>query len=162
MKRLPDALAVSATNAKCVVPLLAENLSSATGFLFIGRGTAIPYASEGALKLKELTYRWAEHYPGGELKHGPLALIGSGTPVVALHSADPKLAVNIAEVEARGGHVISVGPPGSTISVGGNLAAPWGPLESVIPLQMLARTLGLALGWDVDKPRNLAKSVTVE
>lgn len=162
MKRLPDGLAAAATNAKCVVPLLAESVSSATGFLFIGRGTAVPYAAEGALKLKELTYRWAEHYPAGELKHGPLALIGSGTPVVAVHSADPKLAANIAEVEARGGHIIGVGPVDSTIPVGGNLAAPWGPLESVIPLQMLARTLGLALGWDVDKPRNLAKSVTVE
>ena len=162
MKRLPDALAAAGTVAKCIVPLLAETLSPATGFLFIGRGNAVPYAAEGALKLKELTYRWAEHYPAGELKHGPLALIGSGTPVIAVHSADPKLATNIAEVETRGGHVISVGPAESTIPVGGNPSAPWGPLESVVPLQMLARTLGLALGWDVDKPRNLAKSVTVE
>lgn len=162
LKRLPESLAAAGTLAKCVVPLLAESMSEASGFLFIGRGTAVPYAAEGALKLKELTYRWAEHYPAGELKHGPLALIGSGTPVIAVHSADPKLAHNIAEVEARGGHVISVGPADGAIPVPGDLAAPWGPLESVVALQMLARTLGLALGWDVDKPRNLAKSVTVE
>ena len=82
--------------------------------------------------------------------------------MIAVHSTDAKLAANIAEVEARGGHVISVGTPDSTIPISANLAAPWGPLESVVPLQILARTLGLTLGWDVDKPRNLAKSVTVE
>ena len=122
----------------------------------------MPYAAEGALKLKELTYRWAEHYPAGELKHGPLALISAGIPVVVVDNADPKLATNVAEVKARGGHVISIGAAGSTIPVVANTIGPWGPLESVIPMQILARTLGLALGWDVDRPRNLAKSVTVD
>jgi glucosamine--fructose-6-phosphate aminotransferase (isomerizing) len=89
--------------------------------------------------------------------------------VAAIENSNPKLAANIAEVQARCGVVISIGSAGSTVrNMGstvptvGNLAAPWGPLQSVIPLQILARTLALALGRDVDKPRNLAKSVTVE
>lgn len=82
--------------------------------------------------------------------------------MVAVRGADKKLAANIAEVEVRGGHVVSVGTAESTIPVQADLAAPWGPLECIVPLQMLARTIGLTLGWDVDKPRNLAKSVTVE
>jgi glucosamine--fructose-6-phosphate aminotransferase (isomerizing) len=162
LRRLPDQLAASGTVAKCVVPQIAEELTAASGFIFIARGSGLPYAAEGALKLKELTYRWAEHYPAGELKHGPLALISTGTPVVVVDNADPKLATNVAEVQARGGHIISIGSAGSTVPVTGSLVAPWGPLESTIPLQILARTLALALGHDVDKPRNLAKSVTVE
>jgi glucosamine--fructose-6-phosphate aminotransferase (isomerizing) len=162
LRRLPDQLAAASTVAKCVVPPIAERLTTASGFVFIARGTGLPYAAEGALKLKELTYRWAEHYPAGELKHGPLALIGTGTPVVVVDNADPKLATNVAEVQARGGRIISIGSDGSTVPVLGTFVAPWGPLETVIPLQILARTLALALGRDVDKPRNLAKSVTVE
>jgi glucosamine--fructose-6-phosphate aminotransferase (isomerizing) len=162
LRRLPDQLAAACTVAKCVVPPIAEELTTASGFIFIARGTGLPYAAEGALKLKELTYRWAEHYPAGELKHGPLALIETGTPVVVVDNGDPKLTANVAEVTARGGRIISIGTAGSTIPVMGNVVAPWGPLESVIPLQILARTLALALGRDVDQPRNLAKSVTVE
>jgi glutamine---fructose-6-phosphate transaminase (isomerizing) len=160
--RIPGQLAASATVAKCVVPPIADELTTAGGFVFISRGTGIPYAAEGALKLKEITYRWAENYPAGELKHGPLALIGSGTPVVVIDNADPKLATNVAEVRARGGRVISVGSAGTSVPVVGSSAAPWGPLESAIPLQILARMIGLTLGRDVDKPRNLAKSVTVQ
>ena len=162
LHRLPDRLATAGTVAKCLIPPIAEEVCAASGFLFIGRGSGLPYAAEGALKLKELTYRWAEYYPAGELKHGPLALVGDGTPVVVIDNADPKLAANVAEVTARGGRIISLGAAGTTIPVLGSTNAPWGPLESVIPMQILARTLGLALGWDVDKPRNLAKSVTVE
>jgi glucosamine--fructose-6-phosphate aminotransferase (isomerizing) len=145
-----------------VVPPIAEELTTASGFIFIARGSGLPYAAEGALKLKELTYRWAEHYPAGELKHGPLALIASNTPVVVVDNADPKLATNVAEVQARGGRIISIGSTGSTVAVLDGPAAPWGPIQSTVPLQILARTLALALGRDVDKPRNLAKSVTVE
>ncbi len=162
LRRLPDQLAAAGAAAKYLVPPIADELSAASGFLFIARGSGVPYAAEGALKLKELTYRWAEHYPAGELKHGPLALISAGIPVVVVDNADPKLATNVAEVKARGGHVISIGAAGSTIPVVANTIGPWGPLESVIPMQILARTLGLALGWDVDRPRNLAKSVTVD
>jgi glucosamine--fructose-6-phosphate aminotransferase (isomerizing) len=169
LRRLPEQLAASITVAKCVVPPIADQLTETAGFVFIARGSAVPYAAEGALKLKELTYRWAEHYPAGELKHGPLALIGPGTPVVAIENSNPKLAANLAEVHARGGAIISIGSSGgttpwvsSTVPTVGSLAGPWGPLQSVIPLQIFARTLALGLGRDVDKPRNLAKSVTVE
>jgi glucosamine--fructose-6-phosphate aminotransferase (isomerizing) len=162
LRRVPDQLAAACTTAKCVVPPIAEELTTAGGFVFIARGTGLPYAAEGALKLKELTYRWAEHYPAGELKHGPLALISEGTPVVVVDNADPKLGANVAEVRARGGRIISIGSAGSTVPVVDSPHAPWGPLASAVPLQILARTLALALGRDVDKPRNLAKSVTVE
>jgi glucosamine--fructose-6-phosphate aminotransferase (isomerizing) len=162
LRRLPERLAAAATVAKCVVPTIADELVDASGFIFIGRGTGLPYAAEGALKLKELSYRWAEHYPAGELKHGPLALVCSGTPVIVVDNGDPKLATNVAEVRSRGARVVSIGSAGSTIPVVEDLATPWGPIESALPLQILARNLALALGRDVDRPRNLAKSVTVE
>ncbi|MDT5017050.1 MAG: hypothetical protein QOD39_3210 [Mycobacterium sp.] len=162
LRRIPDQLSNASTIAKCVVPQIAEQFASAGGFIFIARGSGLPYAAEGALKLKELAYRWAEHYPAGELKHGPLALVTSGTPVVVVDNGDPKLVANVAEIRARGGHVISIGGAGSTVPAVENPGAPWGPLAATVPLQILARTLALALGQDVDKPRNLAKSVTVE
>ncbi|MDT5101116.1 MAG: hypothetical protein QOC76_4853 [Mycobacterium sp.] len=162
LRRIPDQLAAAGAVAKTVIPPLVEELTEASGFIFIARGSGLPYAAEGALKLKELSYRWAEDYPAGELKHGPLALVGTETPVVVIDNTDPKLGTNIAEVEARGGRIIRIGPPGSTVPVIGCPLAPWGPIESTVPLQILARTLALALGHDVDKPRNLAKSVTVE
>lgn len=162
LRRLPDVLARSSTVAKASVPALVGELRTASGFIFIARGTGLPYAAEGALKLKELTYRWAEHYPAGELKHGPLALIDVDTPVVVVDNGDPKLTTNVAEIDARGGRVISIGSTGATIPAVSFPQAPWGPIESVLPMQILARTLALSLGRDVDKPRNLAKSVTVE
>ncbi|OBG86489.1 glutamine--fructose-6-phosphate transaminase (isomerizing) [Mycobacterium sp. E802] len=162
LRRLPDRLAAAATIAKCVVPPIVEDLTTDAGFIFMSRGSGLPYAAEGALKLKELSYRWAEHYPAGELKHGPLALVAPGTPVVVVDNGDPKLPGNVAEVETRGGRVITIGAAGSTMPVNTIPVDAWGPLESVIPMQILARNLALALGHDVDKPRNLAKSVTVE
>lgn len=162
LKRLPDRLAEVATVAKGMVPPIAEKLTTAPGFIFVARGSGLPYAAEGALKLKELTYRWADHYPAGELKHGPLALVAEGTPVVVVDNGDPKLPSNVAEVQARGGQVISIGGTGGAIPVATVPLAPWGPLEATIPLQIFARHLALALGHDVDRPRNLAKSVTVE
>lgn len=162
LKRLPEQLAAAGAVSKCVIPSIVDELASATGFIFIARGSGLPYAAEGALKLKELTYRWAEHHPAGELKHGPLALVEAGTPVVVIDNGDPKLAANIAEVDVRGGRVITIGPGGSTVPVIDDLTAPWGPIAATVPLQILARTMALALGRDVDKPRNLAKSVTVE
>jgi glucosamine--fructose-6-phosphate aminotransferase (isomerizing) len=162
LRRLPDLLVASTMVAKRVVPAIAEELTAASGVVFIARGTGLPYAAEGALKLKELAYLWTEYCPAGELKHGPLALIAAGTPVVVVDNGDPKLAANIAEIHARGGRVITVGSANSTVPVVERADAPWGPLEATVALQILARTLALALGRDVDKPRNLAKSVTVE
>ena len=162
LKQVPEQISAAGTAAKCLVPPIAEEFWAATGFLFIARGSGLPYAAEGALKLKELTYRWAEHYPAGELKHGPLALVGDGTPVIVIDNGDPKLAANIAEVAARGGRIVGIGPAGSEIPLRRSSIGPWGPIDSVIPMQILARTLALARGNDVDKPRNLAKSVTVE
>ncbi|NVN53438.1 glutamine--fructose-6-phosphate transaminase (isomerizing) [Mycolicibacterium hippocampi] len=162
LNQLPEQLSAAGTAARCLVPPIAEELAEASGFLFIARGSGLPYAAEGALKLKELTYRWAEHYPAGELKHGPLALVAEGTPVIVIDNGDPKLAANVAEVSARGGRIVGIGPSGSAIPLRRRSIGPWGPVDSVIPTQILARTLALARGNDVDKPRNLAKSVTVE
>jgi glucosamine--fructose-6-phosphate aminotransferase (isomerizing) len=162
LRRLPEQLAAAIGTAKSEILPLTEELKDCGGFIFVARGSGLPYAAEGALKLKELTYRWAEHYPAGELKHGPLALITEGTPVVVIDNGSPKIAINIAEIKARGGRLITIGAAGSSVDVLGDPHAPWGPLESVVPMQILARTIALALGHDVDKPRNLAKSVTVE
>jgi glucosamine--fructose-6-phosphate aminotransferase (isomerizing) len=89
-------------------------------------------------------------------------LVGPGTPVVVVDNGDPKLATNVAEVAARGGRLITIGSVGTSVPGVHNVSAPWGPIAATVPLQMMARTLALALGRDVDKPRNLAKSVTVE
>ena len=161
---LPDEIEAADRLARERCPEVVDAVVGATGFLFVARGASVPYAAEGALKLKELTYRWADCEPAGELKHGPIALIEAGTPVVVVDDAHPKLAANIAEVRTRRAHVIRVGGPGTTLPyrTGPAAAAPWGPLPSVVALQHLARDLAVALGRDVDKPRNLAKSVTVE
>ncbi|OII38578.1 glutamine--fructose-6-phosphate transaminase (isomerizing) [Curtobacterium sp. MMLR14_010] len=161
LRDLPARLATAGQVAADRIPLLVSSVKDATGFLFLGRGVGLPYAAEGALKLKELSYRWAEAYPSGELKHGPLALVDEGTPVVVIDHGEHRLQAAISEVRARGGFVITIGGPGSDIPALGE-TGPWGPLEAVVPLQMLARELALQLGCDVDKPRNLAKSVTVE
>jgi glucosamine--fructose-6-phosphate aminotransferase (isomerizing) len=161
---VPEQLAEAHLTAAATVPAAVEELVDASGFLFIGRGAAVPYAAEGCLKLKEITYRWAECQPAGELKHGPIALLERGTPVVVVDDGHPKLAGNTAEVRARGAHVVTVGGPGSTLPyrTGGPTTAPWGPVAAAVLLQHLAREVGVRLGRDVDKPRNLAKSVTVE
>ena len=170
LRRLPDLLAQALEVSKGVVPGIVDEVLDRSGFIFLGRGAGVVFAEEGALKLKEISYRWAEHYPAGELKHGPLALVDQGTPVIVVDNGDPRLASNLSEVAARGGRVITIGGAGSTIpAVGMSMSRPlvggmdrWGPLEAVVPLQLFARELALRLGLDVDKPRNLAKSVTVE
>ncbi len=146
------------------------------GFLFLGRGVNYPIALEGALKLKEISYIHAEGYPAGEMKHGPIALIDETVPVVAIATADlfAKVASNIQEVKARGASVVvitDVGPeqlagmldPAHDSVVQIPAADPFlTPLLSVIPLQLLAYHIATLRGCDVDQPRNLAKSVTVE
>jgi glucosamine--fructose-6-phosphate aminotransferase (isomerizing) len=168
LRRLADLPALLATSDELScqqAPAVANRFSHSVGWIFISRGSGVPYAAEGALKLKELTYRWAEALPAGELKHGPIALIEPGLPVVAVEGGGAeKLSANLAEVRARGGEIITIGPgEDEAISIGGpHTCPPWGRLEAVVALQHLARSLGLALDRDVDKPRNLAKSVTVE
>jgi len=141
--------------------------------LFLGRGIHWPIAMEGALKLKEISYIHAEAYAAGELKHGPLALVDSNMPVVAVAPSDAlieKVKSNLQEVRARGGELFVFADVGSRIqeSEGVHIiklaehAGPLSPILHVIPLQLLAYHTALARGNDVDKPRNLAKSVTVE
>ena len=146
------------------------------GFLFLGRGVNYPIALEGALKLKEISYIHAEGYPAGEMKHGPIALIDETVPVVAIATEDlfAKVASNIQEVKARGASVVvitDVNPeqlagmldPAQDSVVQIPAADPFlTPLLSVIPLQLLAYHIAALRGCDVDQPRNLAKSVTVE
>ena len=159
---------------------LAASFSTARDFLYLGRGIHFPIALEGALKLKEISYIHAEGYPAGEMKHGPNALIDETLPVVVLATsdeADPasklryeKTLSNIQEVTARSGRVIAVATEGDTTigdaggardsySAGVELLS---PLIEIVPLQLLAYYIAVRRGCDVDQPRNLAKSVTVE
>jgi glucosamine--fructose-6-phosphate aminotransferase (isomerizing) len=152
---------------------IARRIQGARDVLFIGRHTGYPAALEGALKLKEISYIHAEGYPAGELKHGPIALIEPGVPVVAVATqchVYPKMLSNIQEVRARGADVIAVASEGDEeIGSYANdvLFVPRVPelLAPVVvtpPLQLLAYHVATLRGCDVDQPRNLAKSVTVE
>ncbi len=152
---------------------LARDLAGYKNFLFLGRGIHYPMALEGALKLKELSYLHAEGYPAGEMKHGPIALIDDGMPVVALAPRDgsyDRMMGTIEEVRARDGRVIALAHEGDReigARVSRVLAVPvsaelLSPIIMAVPLQLLAYHLAVRLGRDVDQPRNLAKSVTVE
>ncbi len=152
---------------------VAHELSRATDVLFLGRGPMFPLAMEGALKLKEISYIHAEGYAAGELKHGPIALIDEETPTVALAPLDElfeKTASNLQEVAARGGPVVMIAPLSAPTPHGTGITrieAPdchplIAPLVYAIPVQMLAYFTAVHKGTDVDQPRNLAKSVTVE
>ncbi len=152
---------------------LAEQFADKQHTLFLGRGKYYPIALEGALKLKEVSYIHAEAYPAGELKHGPLALVDHEMPVISVAPNDrllDKLKANIEEVRARGGKLIVFADPGAKITASDNLqvieVAPVdssiAPIIYTLPLQLLAYHVALIKGTDVDKPRNLAKSVTVE
>ncbi|MBN2369015.1 MAG: glutamine--fructose-6-phosphate transaminase (isomerizing) [Vicinamibacteria bacterium] len=159
------------------IDALSRTLAHAKDFLFIGRGIHYPIALEGALKLKEISYAHAEGYPAGEMKHGPIALIDESVPVVALCPAGrvfEKMVSNVQEVKARGGRVIALVTAGdSTLAsvLDGTddaiIEIPpseelLSPLLFVVPQQLLAYHVALRAGRDVDQPRNLAKSVTVE
>jgi glucosamine--fructose-6-phosphate aminotransferase (isomerizing) len=162
---VPDRLAATDEQVAPIAAALAGELACEPGWIFVSRGAGMPYASEGALKLKELAYRWVEALPAGELKHGPIALVQDGTPVVVVQAQPAaRLAVNVAEVAARGARTITVGggEDATLPVVAADEEPPWGPLEAVIALQHLARGVTRHLGHDVDRPRNLAKSVTVE
>ena len=151
----------------------AERFSAKQHALFLGRGRHYPIAMEGALKLKEITYIHAEAYASGELKHGPLALVDKDMPVIAVAPNDAlleKLKSNLQEVRARGGELYVFADADSEILASDgihvmHLPEHYGQLSAllhVVPLQLLSYHVALVRGTDVDKPRNLAKSVTVE
>ena len=155
------------------VRALAHDISGHERVLFVGRHVGYPVALEGALKLKELAYVSAEGFPAGEIKHGPIALVEDGTPVVVLatrHVLTPKLVTNIQELRARGARTIVVATDGDesvTPYADDLIRVPdtktlLSPLLSLVPLQVLAAEFARVRGHDVDQPRNLAKSVTVE
>jgi glutamine---fructose-6-phosphate transaminase (isomerizing) len=154
---------------------LSERLVERDHGLFLGRGQHFPIALEGALKLKEISYIHAEAYPSGELKHGPLALVDADMPVIAVAPNDAqieKLASNLQEVRARGGELMvfadrdtvpALSPEDTWIALPTAPALEWlAPVLFTIPLQLLAYHTAVLKGTDVDQPRNLAKSVTVE
>jgi len=166
------------TSSQC--ELLAKDFSNARDFLYLGRGIHFPIALEGALKLKEISYIHAEGYPAGEMKHGPNALIDETLPVVVLATRDErdpasklryeKTLSNIQEVTARSGRVIAIATEGDStlkglvehvISIPATIEV-LSPLIEIVPLQLLAYYIAVRRGCDVDQPRNLAKSVTVE
>jgi glucosamine--fructose-6-phosphate aminotransferase (isomerizing) len=153
--------------------VLARRYGQAHGFLFLGRGSQYPIALEGALKLKEISYIHAEGYAAGEMKHGPIALIDDQLPVVVLVPKGPsyeKTVSNLAEVRARQGKVLAIATRGDTeigthsddVILVPDTALELQPILTVLPLQMLAYYVADLKGTDVDQPRNLAKSVTVE
>ena len=152
---------------------IAQEYKNARNFLYLGRGYGFPVALEGALKLKEISYIHAEGYPAAEMKHGPIALIDDEMPVVVIatkHGSYEKVVSNIQEVRARKGKIIAIVTEGDTqvkeladyvmeIPETDEILV---PLVSVVPLQLLAYHIAVLRGCNVDQPRNLAKSVTVE
>jgi len=172
LKKLPD-LIKETLKCQDKIQIIAKDFLKAKGAMFLGRGSSFPIALEGALKLKELSYLHAEGYPAGEMKHGPLALIEEGLPVVILAPKDryfEKTISNMQEVIARGGKVILISNEDSNViseNVRFTLEIPntdgyLTPFLLTIPLQLLAYHVASLKNYDIDKPRNLAKSVTVE
>jgi glutamine---fructose-6-phosphate transaminase (isomerizing) len=174
--QLPNSIE-QALKASAPMEKVAERFYNRQDFLFLGRGINYPIALEGALKLKEISYIHAEGYPAGEMKHGPIALIDENMPVVAIAPDDhvfDKMASNVQEVKARGGSVIAIVTsgdqrmatdldPAHDVLIAMPRTAPLlTPIVMTIPLQLLAYHIAVRRGCDVDQPRNLAKSVTVE
>jgi glucosamine--fructose-6-phosphate aminotransferase (isomerizing) len=173
MKRLPHCVDEVLTHAAAQVTPIADSLWQSEFFLYIGRHVGLPVALEGALKLKEISYIATDAYAAGEMKHGPIALLDESTPVVCVATDSPvleKVVSNMQEVRARGARVIALASEGdervrecadTVISLP---AIDWmlQPMLAVIPLQLLAYEIARRRGLNVDQPRNLAKTVTVE
>lgn len=172
LEQIPEKVGSILKNAE-EIKKIAEKYKDATDFLFLGRGYNFPIALEGALKLKEISYIHAEGYPAAEMKHGPIALVDENLPVVFIATNDPyheKIVSNMQEIKARKGKIISIITEGDKVSptisndyfeipMADEIVA---PILTVIPLQLFSYYVGTLKGIDVDKPRNLAKSVTVE
>ena len=173
LKHMPHLLAELLETVEEGVQRIADRHSTDDFFLYLGRHVGLPIALEGALKLKEISYIATDAYAAGEMKHGPIALLDERTPVVTVATDSPvleKVVSNMQEVRARGAHVIAVATEGN-VSIGEHAeevlrvpATDWTlqPLLAVIPLQMLAYAIARRRGLNVDQPRNLAKTVTVE
>ena len=172
LNKIPEAIEES-LKSESNIQAMAKEFIEAKGSMFLGRGSSFPIALEGALKLKELSYLHAEGYPAGEMKHGPLALIEEGLPVIIIAPKDKyfeKTLSNMQEVIARGGKIIFITDNKKEISndnIRFSLTVPHlnnllSPILLTVPLQLLAYHVALLKNCDIDKPRNLAKSVTVE
>jgi glucosamine--fructose-6-phosphate aminotransferase (isomerizing) len=171
--QVPNAIDVMLENDKPYIKI-AKSMTSATSALFVGRGTSFPVAVEGALKLKEISYIHAEGFGAGELKHGPIALIDDKVPVLVVAPKDAlfdKVVSNLQEINARGGNIVLLSSQAGLDAVGDDadhgLALPecnpfTAPILYSVPLQMIAYHVAHMKGTDIDQPRNLAKSVTVE
>jgi glucosamine--fructose-6-phosphate aminotransferase (isomerizing) len=172
LRLVPD-LAGRCLDREGEVEQVAWALKDYSHCLYLGRGINMPTAYEGALKLKEISYIHAEGYPAGEMKHGPIALIDKDMPVVVIAPRDPwyeKMFSQIEQAKARGGIVVAVATEGDDLipTIADHVLwvpdTPWmlSPVTTVISLQLLAYHIAALRGLDVDQPRNLAKSVTVE
>jgi len=172
LNEIPD-LIEKALKSEEHIKKIADDFQNSRNCLFLGRGSSFPVALEGALKLKEISYIHAEGYPAAEMKHGPIALIDEEMPVVVIatqHSSYEKVISNIQEVKARGGRLIAIVTEGDTEVRGmadyvieiPQTAEAFVPLVATIPLQLLSYHIAVLRGCNVDQPRNLAKSVTVE
>jgi glucosamine--fructose-6-phosphate aminotransferase (isomerizing) len=166
-------LIAEAVRGEEIIPAIAQELAKARDVLYLGRGTMYPLALEGALKLKEISYIHAEGYAAGELKHGPIALVDEATPIIVIAPSDAlfdKTFSNMSEVIARGGRIVLVtdaegaaqAPEGATVIIAPACDPLIAPLVFAVPIQLLAYQVAVFKGADVDQPRNLAKSVTVE
>jgi glucosamine--fructose-6-phosphate aminotransferase (isomerizing) len=170
LRRLPHLIAEMVDEIDEPVRSIAEHWKDAGFFLYLGRHVGLSICLEGALKLKEISYIPTDAYAAGEMKHGPIALLDERTPVVCVATDSPvldKVLSNVAEVQARGAHVIAVATEGSRVNAEEVIAIPrtdWllQPVLSIVPLQLLAYYIARARGLNVDQPRNLAKTVTVE
>lgn len=173
LAKVPEQVDWILKTQKETIRAIADKYRDSSDFLYLGRGYNFPIALEGALKLKEISYIHAEGYPAAEMKHGPIALVDEMLPVVFIATQDPfyeKIVSNMQEIKARKGRLIAVVSEGDTQAA--ELAEDYidvpeadeilAPLLSVIPLQLLSYYIGVERAVDVDKPRNLAKSVTVE
>jgi glucosamine--fructose-6-phosphate aminotransferase (isomerizing) len=173
LKQMPRLISELLASVDSVVEAVAEHVWEANFFLYLGRHAGVAVADEGALKLKEVSYISTDAYAAGEMKHGPIALLSEQTPVVAVATESPvleKMISNMPEVRARGAYLIAVASEGNTAidqqadSVISIPQTDWilQPLLAVIPLQLLAYRIARLRGLNVDQPRNLAKTVTVE
>jgi glucosamine--fructose-6-phosphate aminotransferase (isomerizing) len=172
LSALPGVLEDALPGLRTQAQRLARTYAEATSFLYLGRGPSFPLALEGALKLKEISYIHAEGYAAGEMKHGPIAIIDENVSIVAIATRSKtfdKMASNCQEAKARGAQLIALTTqgdpalPGADFSIKLSPVPEWlSPIVNVIPLQLLAYHIADLRGCDVDQPRNLAKSVTVE